>query len=94
MSRASCPLPRLWPEALGQGDYSRASKVLEAAWRLSPHPEIAEAYINVRPGDTADDKVKRARVSSRSSSHGARKPFRSRQRRHDRARFPHGARGA
>jgi len=38
----------------------RAHKVLEAAWRAEPHPEIAAAYTGVRPGDTARDRLKRA----------------------------------
>lgn len=42
------------------GDYRRASKILEAAWKVEPHPEIAEAYLNVRPGDAAGDRLKRA----------------------------------
>ncbi|MBB3931537.1 HemY protein [Kaistia hirudinis] len=41
-------------------DYRRASKILEAAWKVEPHPEIAEAYLNVRPGDAAGDRLKRA----------------------------------
>jgi HemY protein len=61
--------PGLVPSAviLGQrlsakGDYKGASRVLENAWRLSPHPAIAEAYLDVRPGDSADDRLKRARL--------------------------------
>jgi HemY protein len=61
--------PGLVPTAmiLGQrlsakGDYKGASRVLEAAWRLSPHPGIAEAYLDVRPGDSAYDRFKRARL--------------------------------
>ncbi len=45
-----------------KGDYRSASRVLEAAWRLSPHPDIAEAYLDVRPGDSGSDRMKRARV--------------------------------
>ena len=40
------------------GDQRRAGKVLIGAWRLNPHPDIAEAYADLRPGDTA-----RARLS-------------------------------
>jgi HemY protein len=45
-----------------KGDYNRASKLLEAAWKLSPHPDVAEAYLDVRLGDSAGDRLKRARV--------------------------------
>lgn len=41
-------------------DVRRAQKVLEAAWRADPHPEIAAAYTDVRPGDAARDRLKRA----------------------------------
>ncbi|MEM1287758.1 MAG: heme biosynthesis HemY N-terminal domain-containing protein [Pseudomonadota bacterium] len=40
---------------------TQASKVLEASWKLQPHPEIAEVYLYVRPGDAVADRVKRAR---------------------------------
>lgn len=43
------------------GDYRRASRVLEATWKLSPHPEIAEAYADIRPGDSRRDRLNRAR---------------------------------
>ncbi len=44
------------------GDYRKASKVLETTWKIEPHPEIAEAYIHVRSGDSAADRLKRARL--------------------------------
>lgn len=43
------------------GDIRGATKVLEATWKLSPHPEIAEAYATVRAGDSVLDRLKRAR---------------------------------
>jgi HemY protein len=43
------------------GDVRRATRVLEAAWRAAPHPEIAEAYASVRPGDSVRDRLKRMR---------------------------------
>lgn len=41
------------------GDARRASKILNAAWLLNPHPDIAEAYANVRFGDTARARLTR-----------------------------------
>ncbi len=41
------------------GDTRRASKILNAAWLLNPHPDIAEAYANVRFGDTARARLTR-----------------------------------
>src|SRR4029078_3670154 len=43
-----------------QGDVRRATRILEAAWRTNPHPEIADAYMHVRTGDSAIDRLKRA----------------------------------
>ena len=43
------------------GDFKRASKVLEAAWKVVPHPEIAESYASVRSGDSVRDRLKRMR---------------------------------
>jgi HemY protein len=41
------------------GDIRRASKLLEAAWKLSPHPDLAAAYAQVRSGDSMQDRLKR-----------------------------------
>ncbi|MGI9364872.1 MAG: heme biosynthesis protein HemY [Rhizobiaceae bacterium] len=41
-------------------DNRKAGKILEKAWSLSPHPEIAEAYVNLHSGDTATQKLARA----------------------------------
>ncbi len=42
------------------GDMRRGSKLLEAIWKKTPHPEIAEAFVRARPGDSAHDRLKRA----------------------------------
>ncbi|MBZ8134948.1 heme biosynthesis protein HemY [Afifella sp. IM 167] len=41
------------------GDIRRASKILETTWKANPHPEIADAYAHVRPGDSARDRFQR-----------------------------------
>lgn len=48
--------------ATRRGDFRKASKFLETTWRLSPHPDIADAYAHVRPGDSAVDRVKRVKA--------------------------------
>jgi HemY protein len=48
-----------------KGDYAKASKMLEAAWTATPHPDVAEAYLDVRIGDSAQDKLKRAHTLRR-----------------------------
>lgn len=52
------------------GDVRKGSKILEAAWKRSPHPDIASTYIYGRAGDTVQDRLKRARhlVSLRSNN--------------------------
>ncbi len=42
------------------GDMRKAAKVLEATWKKSPHPELADAYVHLRSGDSALDRLKRA----------------------------------
>lgn len=44
------------------GDPRKATKILEAAWRAGPHPEVGAAYVEVRPGDSARDKLSRAQT--------------------------------
>ncbi len=41
------------------GDVRKAGKILTAAWKLNPHPDIAEAYANLRFGDTARARLTR-----------------------------------
>ena len=44
------------------GEQRKAGKILTAAWKINPHPDIAEAYANLRFGDTA--RVRLARVQT------------------------------
>ncbi|HWD14907.1 heme biosynthesis protein HemY [Pseudochrobactrum sp. sp1633] len=61
--------PELIPAALiaarcllRDGNIRKGNRILEAAWKREPHPEIAEAYIHGRAGDTALDRLKKARL--------------------------------
>ncbi|MGN8119547.1 heme biosynthesis protein HemY [Labrys sp. 22185] len=57
------PAAVLAAKLLSEGnDIRKASKVLETAWRLQPHPDIAEAYTNVRLGDSARDRYARVQT--------------------------------
>jgi HemY protein len=47
------------------GDYRRASKILETAYRATPHPDLAAVYLRVRHGDSAADRLARARALAR-----------------------------
>ncbi|MBI4367261.1 MAG: heme biosynthesis protein HemY, partial [Deltaproteobacteria bacterium] len=44
------------------GEQRKAGKILTAAWKVNPHPDIAEAYANVRFGDSA--RVRLARMQA------------------------------
>ncbi|PHP68495.1 heme biosynthesis protein HemY [Zhengella mangrovi] len=41
-------------------DLKKAAKVLETIWKKDPHPEVAQAYVHLRPGDSVTDRLKRA----------------------------------
>ncbi len=43
------------------GDIRKASKLIETVWKNAPHPELAQAYVHIRGGDSALDRLKRAR---------------------------------
>ena len=47
--------------AFRQNDLRKGSKILEASWKLSPHPEVADVYVHARPGDSTHDRLSRAR---------------------------------
>lgn len=48
-----------------KGDLRRAGRILEAAWKRAPHPDIARAYVDLRHGDAAGDRLNRAKALSR-----------------------------
>ncbi|MGH6775489.1 heme biosynthesis protein HemY [Brucella tritici] len=52
------------------GDVRKGSKILEAAWKRFPQLDIASTYVYARSGDTAQDRLKRAKhlVSLRSNN--------------------------
>ena len=52
-----------------KGDLRRAAKVVETAWRSLPHPDLAEVYLNLRPGDSGLDRLQRAETLARLSNH-------------------------
>lgn len=42
-------------------DLKKGAKILESAWKLEPHPEIADLYIQARQGDSTHDRLERAK---------------------------------
>jgi len=53
---------RLLAEA---GERRKAGKIIEAAWKLNPHPDLAEAYANLRLSDSARDRLTRMQALAR-----------------------------
>ena len=47
--------------AIRLGDVRKASKLLEASWKVEPHPEVADVYVSARTGDSTHDRLTRAR---------------------------------
>jgi HemY protein len=50
-----------------RGDLRRAARIVEAAWKVTPHPELAAVYLNLRPGDAAKDRLRRAETLAKLS---------------------------
>jgi len=47
------------------GETRKARKILEAAWRVNPHPDLAETYAHSRIGDSARDRLARVEALAR-----------------------------
>jgi HemY protein len=41
------------------GNYRKASRIIDGAWRAGPHPELAQACAELRSGESARDRLKR-----------------------------------
>ncbi|HLH11512.1 MAG TPA: heme biosynthesis HemY N-terminal domain-containing protein [Methylovirgula sp.] len=48
-----------------KGELRRAAKLIESAWQRQPHPELAEVYLDLRPGDSNADRLAKARALAR-----------------------------
>ncbi|TSJ60578.1 heme biosynthesis protein HemY [Starkeya sp. 3C] len=44
------------------GDARKAAKIIEAAYAATPHPDLADAYLHLRPGDASRERLKRIRT--------------------------------
>ncbi|MFH6786021.1 MULTISPECIES: heme biosynthesis protein HemY [Methylobacterium] len=51
-----------------RGDLKRGARVVEAAWRANPHPDLARVYLDLRTGDSSRDRLARAETLARISS--------------------------
>lgn len=54
------PAAELAGRLLGEaGELRRASRIIEKAWAANPHPDLADTYANLRPGDSARERLTR-----------------------------------
>jgi HemY protein len=44
-----------------QDDLRRGAKILEAMWKKTAHPQVADVYVQARPGDSTRDRLARAK---------------------------------
>jgi len=45
-----------------QGGTRKAAKMIEAAWPVAPHPDLAKVYLDLRRGESHADRLARART--------------------------------
>ena len=54
------PAAALAGRLLGEaGETRKASRIIEAAWLVNPHPDLADAYAHLRPGSSARERLGR-----------------------------------
>jgi HemY protein len=57
------PAAALAGRILGEGgELRKAARIVEAAWKANPHPDLAETYAHLRPGDAARDRLARVQT--------------------------------
>ncbi len=60
------PAAELAGRLLGEaGEAKRAGRIVEAAWRANPHPDLAETYAQLRVSDTARERLVRVEALAR-----------------------------
>jgi len=60
LAPALVPAVALAARLLAQGGYLRkANRIIDTAWRASPHPELAQSYAELRSSESARDRLKR-----------------------------------
>ena len=52
-----------------KGEIRKAAKLIEAAWPRYRHPELAEAYLDLRPGDSNADRLAKAQSLAKRAPH-------------------------
>jgi HemY protein len=68
LSPGLVPAAALAGRLLAEGGQARkANRVIEKAWALNPHPDLAEVYTGVRPSESSRDRLARIRTLARLS---------------------------
>ncbi|MBX9843726.1 MAG: heme biosynthesis protein HemY [Xanthobacteraceae bacterium] len=49
------------------GELRRGSRVIEKAWAANPHPDLADTYAHLRPGDSARERLSRVQALARNA---------------------------
>jgi len=66
LSPGLVPAAALAGRLLAEAGRSRqAARIIETAWRINPHPDLAETYAHVRTGDSARDRLMRVETLAR-----------------------------
>jgi HemY protein len=65
------PAAELAGRLLGDaGELRRAMRIVEKAWAANPHPDLADTYAHLRPGDSARERLARVQsLASRAPGH-------------------------
>jgi len=50
------------------GHARRAGRIIEIAWRSNPHPDLADAYADLKPGASARDRLARVQALARQAN--------------------------
>ena len=60
------PAAALAGRLLGEaGELRQAARIIETAWKANPHPDLADTYAHLRPGDAARDRLARVQTLTR-----------------------------
>jgi HemY protein len=62
------PAAALAGRLLGEaGELRQAARIIETAWKINPHPDLADTYAHLRPGDSARDRLARVQALAQRS---------------------------
>ncbi|HEY4408112.1 MAG TPA: heme biosynthesis HemY N-terminal domain-containing protein [Xanthobacteraceae bacterium] len=62
------PAAALAGRLLGEaGELRQATRLIETAWNANPHPDLADTYAHLRPGDSARDRLTRVQALAQKS---------------------------